>query len=130
MSSHDNQPTPDDPMQGHASYMIQLGCALLLFSLSFSPPALEVDYPLLQLIITFLHCPTGLAAYIPYCSLSHYLNFISSFSSPHLAGTVLLYGSSGLPRLIIRFIITFRIKQAFGHQHTFFLQRVLIFDDQ
>lgn len=72
VSSHDNQPTPDDPMQGNASYMIQLGCALLLFSLSFSPPALEVDYPLPQLIITFLHCPTGLAAYIPYCSLSHY----------------------------------------------------------
>lgn len=69
----------------------------LFFTILVSGKQKSVDYFLLSCLFTFLYCPTGLAAYIHYCSLYFFLTLISVQPTSFIKNTIAFYDSLVCP---------------------------------
>ena len=84
----------------HASYMMKPMSLGILLSFLFS--LLDVDYNFPQLILTLFYCPTGLAAYILYCSLYCVVYTFYSTSTYPISNLLICFEQLGFAALKTR----------------------------
>jgi hypothetical protein len=128
------QDTPDDPMQGNASYMIRP--ILSVFLLLLFSTRRRLSFP--QLIITLFYCPTGLAAYILFCRFfvvllyfNLYIGIPAVFPDTEILDRkdYTFYRSLGLPFTPFRFL-TLAGSPSLDNYYTLFPATTSILHDQ